>query len=491
MENANHLIQEKVRKLNEIRDSGINPYPYSYKIDIKSNDLKDKYNYLKEEEDSKDVYSVAGRIIALRRMGKATFGRIRDSEDELQLYFRFDDVGEEQYNLLKKSDVGDIVGVKGHVFKTKTGEITLYVESYEMLSKSIRPMPEKYHGIQDLELKSRKRYLDLITDPESRKRFKTRSLIVSEIRNWLNNEGFMEVETPILQPLYGGAAARPFVTHHNELKMDMYLKISPELYLKRLIVGGFDKVYDMNKNFRNEGVDKSHNPEFTMIEWYEAWTDYKFQMERFENLVSHLCKMVHGKYTVEYQGVELNFKPPWTRMTMADAIKKYADIDILKMDRDELMQYAIDNRMEYNDDMNKGHLINLIFEEKCEHELIQPTFITEHPIEISPLTKESRMLGKEFVERFEPFCFGMEIGNAYSELNDPIEQRRRLEEQAKARETDEEAHPMDEDFCEAIDYAMPPTGGVGLGVDRIVMLLTNSATIRDIILFPTMKKEEN
>lgn len=489
MEERNHLIKEKIRKLNEIREMGVNPYPYAYDVTSSSIKIKEKYKDLKEEEETKDEFSVAGRIMRFRKMGKASFLSLQDELGNIQIYFRRDDIGKENYTLLKRCDMGDFIGVKGHVFKTKTGEVTIYAKEFTILSKGIRPMPEKYHGIQDKELKYRKRYLDLMMDPDARARFKKRGIMLTEIRNWLTKEGFIEVETPILQPIYGGASARPFKTFHNDLKMDMYLRISPELYLKRLIIGGFEKVFDMNKNFRNEGIDKSHNPEFTMIEWYEAYTDFNFQMERFENLVSHLCYTLNGTYEVEYQGTKLNFKPPWKRITMVDAIEEYAGIDVQTMEREELLDYCQKNGFEIRNDMQKGELIATIFEETCEDKLIQPTFVTEHPIEISPLTKKSRKYGDEFVERFEPFCYGMEIGNAYSELNDPIDQLERLKSQEEKRQVDGEAHPMDEDFIESIEYAMPPTGGVGLGVDRVAMLLTDAPTIRDIILFPTLKKD--
>ncbi|HEX4925434.1 MAG TPA: lysine--tRNA ligase, partial [Bdellovibrionales bacterium] len=360
------------------------------------------------------------------------------------------------------------------------------VKSLEILCKTLEPLPEKYHGLTDTELKYRYRHLDLIMDPDSRKVFEMRSKIIREIRNFLDGRGFLEVETPILQPIYGGAAAKPFVTHHNALDMKLYMKISPELYLKRLIVGGFEKVYDMNKNFRNEGIDRSHNPEFTMVEWYEAYTDYNYQMKQFEELVAHVAKAVTGSSKVSYQGKEVDFTPPWRRLKVKDGIKEYGGVDVDKLSDDQLFEALKKAGYEEKRPLTRGAMIMAMFEHTVEKHLWQPTFVMDFPVEISPLTKMHRT-EKGLVERFEPIACHMEIGNSYSELNDPEDQLARLKEQEAQRVVNEEAQPMDEDFMHAIDVGMPPTGGVGLGVERIVMILTDRPSIRDIILFPTMK----
>lgn len=482
------MMNERLAKLADIRAMGINPYPYDFDKTHDAKDLASKYSSLDPEQKTEDSVSIAGRIMLLRRMGKATFVNVADESGDIQVYFRFDDVGEKQYDLLKKLDLGDIVGVKGTMFKTKMGEVTVYAKKLELLSKGIRALPEKYHGLKDIELRYRKRYLDLMSNPEAKNIFVTRAKIIKEIRSFLDSRGFVEVQTPILQPMYGGANARPFVTEHHELHMPLYLRISPELYLKRLIVGGFEKVYDLNKNFRNEGIDRSHNPEFMMLEWYEAYTDYNFQMKQFEELVSTVAKKVLGTTKIAYQGKMIDLTPPWERMTMSEAIKKYAGIDVDALSDVELKKLVDKHRLEVVE-KSRGRIVSALFEELVEEKLDGPIFIIDHPIEVSPLTKVNRS-NPMLVERFEPFIAGMEVGNAYSELNDPVDQRRRFEDQQKHREVDMEAHPFDEDFLEALEYGMPPTGGVGLGVDRIVMILANQPSIRDVILFPTMKPKE-
>jgi lysyl-tRNA synthetase class 2 len=376
--------------------------------------------------------------------------------------------------------------VEGFVFKTKKGELSLHCKGFKMLCKTLEPLPEKYHGLSDVEIKYRHRHLDLITDLDSREVFLKRSRLIAEVRSWLNSRGFLEVETPTLQPVYGGAAAHPFSTHHRALDMKLYMKISPELYLKRLIVGGFEKVYEIGKNFRNEGIDRTHNPEFTMLEWYEAYTDYNYQMKQFEELVSHLAVAINGTTKVVYQGKEIDFTPPWRRLTVYDGIREYANFEVEGMPADMLFKKCKELGSDMEKPASRGEMIMEIFELAAEPHLWQPTFVMDHPIEISPLTKRHRK-NPDLVERFEPFAANMEIGNAYSELNDPEEQYERLKEQEAKRVTDEEAHPMDEDFVHAIDVGMPPTGGVGLGIDRIVTILTDRPSIRDIILFPTMK----
>jgi len=488
MNNENPMLNERLTKLADIRAMDINPYPYSFDKTDNASALLAKFDSLKPEQRSGVTVNIAGRIMLLRRMGKATFVHVADESGKIQVYFRFDDVGEDQYALLKKLDLGDIVGVRGFIFKTKMGEVTVYAQGLSILAKGIRGLPDKYHGLKDVELRYRKRYLDLITNPEIKEVFVKASKIVNEIRNFFNSRGFLEVQTPILQPLYGGANARPFTTNHHELKMPLYLRISPELYLKRLIVGGFEKVYDINKNFRNEGIDRSHNPEFMMLEWYEAYTDYNYQMRQFEELVSTIAKNVLGSTKIMYQGKSIDLTPPWGCLTMIDAIKEYAGIDVDALSDDELKQLVLNYNLEVPEE-SRGFIINALFDSLVESKLDGPVFIINHPIEVSPLTKVNRS-DSRLVERFEPYVAGMEIGNGYSELTDPVDQRRRFEDQQKHKDVDAEMHPLDEDFIEAIEYGMPPTGGVGLGIDRLVMLLTDQPCIRDVIIFPTMKNKE-
>lgn len=483
------LVQERIRKLNELRAEGINPYPYSFNQTHHAAKIHETFDAkLQPEEQTTEQVAVAGRIRSIRSMGKVSFMHLQDGSGQIQLFLRQDDLP--HYDRIKKLDIGDILGVHGHIFKTKLGETSVYVKEFTLLTKSLRPLPEKYHGLQDTELRYRQRYLDLIMNPEVKKVFELRSKIIREIRNYLDSEGFLEVETPILQPLYGGASARPFVTHHNTLNMQLYLKISPELYLKRLLVGGFEKVYDMNKNFRNEGIDRNHNPEFSMIEWYEAYTDYHKQMERFETLVSSIAQKVLGTMKITYQGTVIDLTPPWKRISVIDAIKEYGHVDVRKMSDDELGQLVEKHKLKIAGEVSRGAMIQVLFEELVEKQLIQPTFIMDAPKEVSPLTKVHRK-DPALVERFEPYICGMEVGNSYSELNDPQDQKARLEAQVRSRALgDDEAPPMDEDFVQAIEFGMPPTGGTGLGVDRIIMILTDQPSIRDVILFPTMKPQQ-
>ncbi|MFC1755474.1 lysine--tRNA ligase, partial [Thermoproteota archaeon] len=411
----------------------------------------------------------------------------------LQLYFRQDDIGKDEYLLLKKLDIGDIIGVEGDVFATKTGEVSVYISKFEILCKAIRPLPDKYHGLKDTEMRYRQRYLDLMMNPDVRDTFRKRSMIISSIREFFHDKGFMEVETPALQTIYGGANARPFETHINAWDMKMYLSISPEMYLKRLIVGGFEKVFTICKNFRNEGVDKSHNPEFTMLECYQSWVDYEEMMKITEDCYAYACKKINGTTKVKrmHDGkeIELDFKAPWERLSMLDALKKYADIDASGMTIREIKQLMTNYNVEYEGDLTWGVGVQLLFEELAEDKLIQPVHIIDHPEESTPLCKRHRD-DPRLIERFESFCLGMELSNAYSELNDPIHQKKLLLGQAEQlRAGAEEAHPMDEDFVQAIEYGMTPTGGLGMGIDRMAMLLTNSESIRDVILFPTMKPD--
>ncbi len=492
-ENSENPIRaEKRAKLKELREKGIDPFPHNYERTALVKEIVHSFSNIETGEKKEgDVFRIAGRLMTKRPMGKAAFFNIQDQSGKLQCYLKKAELDETSLTSFENIDIGDIVGVEGFVFKTKKGELSLHTKEFKILCKTLEPLPEKFHGIQDVELKYRYRHLDLIMDPESRKVFETRSKIISEIRNFLNERGFLEVETPVLQPIYGGAAAYPFSTHHRALDMKLYLKISPELYLKRLIVGGFEKVYEVGKNFRNEGIDRSHNPEFTMLEWYEAYTDYQYQMNQFEELVAHLARKITGDTKVTYQGKEIDFTPPWRRLTVYDGVREYAGIDPESASDQDLFEKCKSLGSEMEKPGIRGEMIMELFELSAESELIQPTFVIDFPKEVSPLTKMHR--DKEgLVERFEPICAAMEIGNSYTELNDPEDQLARLKEQEARRVVDEEAQPMDHDFMHAIDVGMPPTGGVGIGVERIVMLLTDRPSIRDILLFPTMKhKKQN
>ncbi len=486
MPTEKELIEERVRKLRELRELGLNPYPYRFLPTHTAKQILEKYGALKIEEDSGEKAVVAGRIIGLRRMGKATFMHIRDATDKIQLYFKEDELGGDiggQYSLLKLYDIGDWIGAEGNVFKTKTGEITIRVSKFEMLCKSIRPFPEKWHGLKDIEIRYRKRYLDLAMNPEVREVFKKRTLIIHTIRNLLNNKGFLEVETPVLQPIYGGAAAKPFKTHLNALNQDVFLRIAPELYLKKLIVGGFDRVYEIGKNYRNEDIDRSHNPEFTSMELYQAYADFNDMMELTEDIFVAAAKAIHGATKFEYQGHTIDVKKPWKVYTMIGAIKELGGVDVEALD-DKALWEKIPRKELLPPKPTRGMIIQGLFEQLCEEKLVQPTFITHHPMETTPLCKPCKNhVG--MVERFEPFIAGMEVANAYSELNDPIMQRQLLEGQAK--QSSDWGNVVDEDFIQSIEYGMPPTGGLGIGIDRMIMLLTNSASIRDVLFFPFMK----
>ncbi|HHW30327.1 MAG TPA: lysine--tRNA ligase [Clostridiaceae bacterium] len=487
MEDLNEILKVRRFKLKELQDKNKNPFD-EVKFDFThyTNQIISRF----DELEGKNV-AVAGRIMSKRGMGKASFCDIQDREGRIQLYVRVDQIGSENYEEFKKYDIGDIVGVKGEVFRTHKGEISIKVTEMALLSKSLQPLPEKWHGLKDIDLRYRQRYLDLIVNPEVRDTFIKRSQIIKSIRKYLDERGFLEVDTPILNTIPGGAAARPFITHHNTLDIDLYLRIAPELYLKRLIVGGLDKVYEMGRMFRNEGISIKHNPEFTMIEMYQAYTDYKGMMELAEGLISTVAKEVLGTMKISYQGQELDLTPPWERMTMIEAVKKYTGVDFDNISDDqEARNFAKQKELPVKDEMTKGEVLSLMFEELVEDKLIQPIFIYDYPVEISPLTK--RKPGRpDLTERFELFIMGREMGNAYSELNDPIDQKERFIDQVKKRESgDETANMMDEDFITALEYGMPPTGGLGIGVDRLVMLLTDSYSIRDVLLFPTMKPKD-
>ena len=480
----NHLIAIRKEKLKELQSQGKDPFQITkYDRTHLSNEIKNNY----DELEGKDV-AVAGRIMAKRIMGKASFCTIQDAEGKIQSYVSINDLGEESYSLFKTYDIGDIIGIKGFVFKTRTEEISIHAKEVILLTKSLRPLPEKFHGLKDTELRYRQRYVDLIMNPEVKETFLTRSKIIKEIKNVLDNKGYVEVDTPILNTIAGGAAARPFITHHNTLDMDMYLRIANELYLKRLIVGGFDKVYELGRMFRNEGISIKHNPEFTNIELYAAYQDYNDMMDITEEIISTVAQKVLGTTKITYQGTPIDLTPGWKRIPMIDAIKEVTGLDFNTINTDEEASEAARKiGVEIEGTLERGNVINLVFEEKVEETLIQPTFIIDYPVEVSPLTKR-KPSDTRLVERFEVFIGGREYGNAYSELNDPIDQYERFLDQAKQKEEgNEEANDMDDDFVRALEYGMPPTGGLGIGVDRLIMLLTDSASIRDVLLFPTMK----
>ncbi|MSR85826.1 lysine--tRNA ligase [Candidatus Woesearchaeota archaeon] len=486
----NRLSQERIEKVKKIRELGVDPYPYVYKGYTFSTILLEKYKGLKEGESAKEKVSLMGRLMTLREMGKASFGHIEDQEGQIQVYFREEDL--QNYNVFKLVDMGDIIGIKGEVFRTKKGELTVWAREFVLLSKSLLPLPDKFHGLQDTEIRYRQRYVDLITNPEVKKIFVLRSKIISAMREYLDQKGFLEVEIPTLQPVYGGANARPFKTHINAWNMDLFLSISPELYLKRLVVGGYEKVYTICKNFRNEGVDKTHNPEFTVMECYWSGVDYNDMMALTEELYEYIAKKVLGTTELVYQGTKISLKTPWKRMTMYEALKTIGKIDVSKMSEKDLKNLLEQHKIPYDKKTTtKGLAIAALFGDLCEKSLIQPTFITDHPRETTPLCKLKRG-NPELIERFEPYINGWEIGNGYSELTDPILQKQFLEEQVeRGRGGDEEAHQMDLDFIRSMEYGLPPTGGVGLGVDRMVILFTNATSIKEVILFPTMKPEND
>lgn len=481
----NHLIQIRKDKLKELQEQGKNPYEITkYNRTNSAGEIKANY----EKFEQKDV-SVAGRIIAKRIMGKASFCTILDSDEKIQSYVSINDLGEEAYKEFKTWDIGDIIGITGFVFKTRTEEISVHAKEVTLLSKSLRPLPEKFHGLKDVDLRYRQRYVDLIMNPEVKETFIKRSQIISEIRNLLDGKGYLEVETPVLNTISGGATARPFVTHHNTLNIPMYLRIATELNLKRLIVGGYDKVYEMGRIFRNEGMDIRHNPEFTTIELYEAYANYHDMMDITEEIFQRCSQKVCGTTKITYQGTEIELGGKWKRISMIDSIKEVTGIDFNTINTDEeAVALAKERKIEIPAGKEtRGNIISLFFDEYVEQTLIQPTFIYDYPIEISPLAKKCKN-DSRLTERFEAFIGGREYGNAFSELNDPIDQYERFKEEIKARENgDDEAGMMDEDYINALEYGMPPTGGLGIGIDRLVMLLTDSVSIRDVLLFPTMK----
>lgn len=521
MQEQNELIKSRLEALEEIKKLGINPYPHRFDVSSNSKQIienfKDPADEAEADTQKQKIVSVAGRIMAIRKMGKASFCHIKDDAGKIQIYIRQNDVGEQLYKLFKLLDIGDIIGVNGFVFRTKMGEISVHAASFELLTKTIHPLPvvkeevtetgEKiiHDAFADVELRYRQRYIDLIVNDNVKDTFIKRTKIIQSIKRTLEKYNFFEVETPTLQSIYGGANARPFQTHHNALNIPLYLRISNELYLKRLIVGGFNRVYELVKDFRNEGIDRTHNPEFSQIEWYQAYGDYFDSMNLFEEVVEQACIEVNGKTKIEYQGVEIDFKRPWRRLKMVDAISEKNGIDVLNMKKTDIIKYMDDKSIEYDPKIShsKGLVIAALFEATCEESLVQPTFVTDHPIDTTPLCKPLREYSMQqleemkadpeqviFVERFEPYVNRWEMGNSYTELNDPVLQRKLLEEQVeRGRGGEEETHPLDEDFLKAIEVGMPPTTGVGLGVDRLVMLLTDSATIRDVLFFPLMRPQ--
>ncbi len=484
MPDVNEQIKVRMDKLKTLQEAGNDPFEITkYDVTHHTKDIKDNFDELEGK-----VVSVAGRLMAKRVMGKASFANVADLKGNMQIYVARDSVGEEPYAAFKKFDIGDIVGIKGEVFRTQKGEMSVHVSEITLLTKSLQVLPEKYHGLKDTDQRYRQRYVDLIVNPEVRDTFVKRSQIIKEIRNFLDAQGFMEVETPMLVSNAGGAAARPFETHYNALDEDVKLRISLELYLKRLIVGGMERVYEIGRVFRNEGVDTRHNPEFTLMELYQAYTDYHGMMDLAENMYRTVCEKVNGTAVIQYGDVEIDLSKPFERITMLDAVKKYSGVDFTTINTDEEAKaVAKEHHIEFEARHKKGDILNLFFEEFVEENLVQPTFVMDHPVDISPLTKR-KPDAPEYTERFELFITGREMANAYSELNDPIDQRERFKAQEAALAAgDDEANTTDEDFLNALAYGMPPTGGIVLGIDRMVMLLTNSAAIRDVLLFPTMK----
>ncbi|CAM4377077.1 lysyl-tRNA synthetase [Bacillus manliponensis] len=499
MENMNHeelndQLLVRREKLHNLREQGIDPFGKRFERTHSTKELTDLYSELsKEELEGKEIaVSFAGRMMTKRGKGKAGFAHIQDLHGQIQIYVRKDAVGDEQYELFTTADLGDLIGIEGTIFKTKVGELSIKATSFTLLTKSLRPLPDKYHGLKDVEQRYRQRYLDLITSMESRETFVARSKVIREMRRYLDNNGYLEVETPMMHAIAGGASARPFITHHNALDMELYMRIAIELHLKRLIVGGLEKVYEIGRVFRNEGVSTRHNPEFTMIELYEAYADYNDIMELTENMIAHIAQEVLGATTIQYGEHEINLAPKWTRLHMVDAIKQYSGADFWSpMSVEEARALAKEHGVEVKDTMEVGHIINEFFEQKVEEHLIQPTFIYGHPVEISPLAKKNEE-DPRFTDRFELFIVAREHANAFTELNDPIDQKERFEAQLKEREQgNDEAHMMDDDYIEALEYGMPPTGGLGIGIDRLVMLLTNAPSIRDVLLFPAMRHKQD
>jgi len=491
VEELSELLMQRRRKVDALWEAGINPYPNDFRQEHTSADLLKGFGELLEIPENGQTFSVAGRMIARRSFGKAAFIQLQDRKGRMQLYVRKDVIGEEAFEVFENFDIGDIAGAEGWPFRTKTGELSLHVTKIRLLTKSLLPLPEKFHGLTDVETRYRQRYVDLIVNPEVRDVFFKRAKIVSLIRDFMVKRDFLEVETPMMQPIPGGATARPFITHHNALDMDLYLRIAPELYLKRLVVGGFDRVFEINRNFRNEGISIRHNPEFTMMEFYQAYATFSDLMDFTEELLCHVASELLGTLDFSYQGAPISFQRPWKRVSVKEAIMEYGGVDAKTVnDRELAFTYAKQIGLDLPENIGYGKLITEIFEEVAEPKLIQPTFVTDYPTEVSPLSRKSDH-DPEFVDRFEFFCAGREMANAFSELNDPVDQKERFLSQVEAKKGGhEEAHYMDEDYIRALEYGLPPTAGEGIGIDRLVMLLTDSPSIRDVILFPQLRKEK-
>jgi lysyl-tRNA synthetase, class II len=493
LDELNDQLVVRREKMTEIREKGLDPFGSRFERTHLTSCIKEDFGEKTKEDleaESHEV-AIAGRIMTKRGKGKAGFAHIQDLDGQIQIYVRKDDIGEDAYELFTGADLGDIIGVTGTVFRTKVGELSVRANSFTFLTKALRPLPDKFHGLKDVEQRYRQRYLDLITSEESKETFITRSKIIRSIRHYLDGQGYLEVETPMLHSIAGGAAARPFITHHNALDMELYMRIAIELHLKRLIVGGLEKVYEIGRVFRNEGISTRHNPEFTMLELYEAYADYRDIMELTENIISNAAQEVLGTTKVTYAGEEIDLSPGWKRVHMADIVKEYTGVDFWKqMTQEEAHALAKEHGVEVKPTMEVGHILNEFFEQKVEEELVQPTFVYGHPVEISPLAKKNPD-DERFTDRFELFIVRREHANAFTELNDPIDQRERFEAQLVEKEQgNDEAHEMDDDFIEALEYGMPPTGGLGIGIDRLIMLLTDSPSIRDVLLFPQMRKKD-
>lgn len=493
LDELNDQLIVRREKMEAIREGGLDPFGSRFERTHLSSDIHEAYDqYSKEELEEMEIeVTIAGRIMTKRGKGKAGFAHLQDMNGQIQIYVRRDEIGEEAYDLYKTVDIGDIIGIKGRIFKTNVGELSVRANEFTFLTKALRPLPEKFHGLKDVEQRYRQRYLDLISTEGSKERFVLRSRIIQEMRRYLDAQGFLEVETPMLHSVAGGANAKPFITHHNALDLDLYIRIALELHLKRLVVGGFEKVYEIGRVFRNEGISTRHNPEFTMIELYQAYADYNDIMELTENMVAHIAQEVLGTTTIQYGEDTIELAPRWKRLHMVDAVKEYTGVDFWpEMTKEEAHALAKEHNVEVEKMMDVGHVLNEFFEQKVEEQLVQPTFIYGHPVEISPLAKKNAE-DPRFTDRFELFIVRREHANAFTELNDPIDQRQRFEAQLAEKEMgNDEAHDMDEDYIEALEYGLPPTGGLGIGIDRLVMLLTDAQSIRDILLFPQMRSKD-
>jgi len=491
VDEATAFIRERLKKLEDLSRDGIDPYPSTFPVTHQAGDLTSRYASADDATlAAAEAVTLAGRVLSLRGHGKASFAHIKDRTGKIQIYVREDAVGESAYGLFRRIDVGDFLGVRGHLFRTKTGELTIHVHSLALLAKALRPLPDKWHGLSDVEVRYRQRYVDLIANPAVAEVFRRRARIIAEIRRFFDQRGFLEVETPMMHPIPGGAAARPFVTHHNALDLSLYLRIAPELHLKRCVVGGLERVYEINRNFRNEGLSTQHNPEFTMLEFYQAYADYRDLMVLTEELLPQIARTVCGRDTVTYQGREISFAPPWPRFSLEEGLVKLGGLTEEEVRSERGLRAAAEaSGIAVKPVWGWAKLLVELFEARVERQLVQPTFVTDFPAELTPLAK-ARTDDPRYAQRFELYAAGLEVANAYTELNDPREQRRRLEAQARARAAgDEEAHSMDEDFVRALEYGLPPTAGEGIGIDRLVMLLTDAPSIRDVILFPLLRPE--